>query len=330
MFVNGVSLKKFIVMYVLRSCVPKMVKFQVVLVGLCVGILLFSIINFQGPSRNLMIASQQNKVVVIAVTSKDTSWRIPELMQFWGNDFQKSHFAGGIFFDYIDWGEEKFPTIPRPTRLLELVGVVDSDRKKVIDCAIKEVAAAEFFLKHTSAGWLLRIVDDTFINIPAFEEMISELPNPAGHRYLFGDCVDGDTPFIHGGSGYLMSRGMAAALVSYGDTWIQNLVQSPPISTEEYFNDFLSHIQYPLINASSPRFMGLFLDPFLRELTQYKCRDRSDWKHCPKQPMAIAQTVAFHDPNHRMTMSKWKDLISTASPTTMWMRDGRADFLCPQ
>lgn len=329
MLVNGVlSSKSFNRMLAVCCFGHQRRFFHLALSVVCFASVALTLVSLHRAPRGLKIAPNVMKVVVIAVTSEQTSSRIPELMTVWGNDFLRMPFSAGIFFDYIDWPGNTHPSIPKPERLLRLATRVPSDRKKVIECAIKEVAAAEYFLTHTNAGWLMRIVDDTFMNVPAFAELLGALPNPTGRRLLYGDCVDGDTPFVHGGSGYLMSRGMAAELVKHGDDWITNIIHRPSISTEEYFNEFLAKVGYTPSNASSPLFMGLFFDPSRREVTLYKCREHANWKHCGKSPTSIQRTALFHDAHHKMTQAKWKELVTSSSSNVMWLRDGMSDFLC--
>ena len=269
-----------------------------------------------------------HNVTVVVITSKSSAERIPVLMDTWGNEFLLEPYSGGLFFDYIDWDEAEYPTVSKPVRLLDLLGEIPNDRRKIFELAVKEIAAAEYFLYYTSSAWLLRIVDDAFVRLTSFRRLVDEQLAYESEAVLFGDCIDGNVPFLHEDSGYLMSRAMAAKIVEYGDAWIMRIAKGSDIARERYFNELLKIIKFDVVEAASPIFMGLFIGDNYREYQIKKCPAVIRTKHCPARLNKVRETAVFHDVNDVMKMDEWEDFLESLPNDAMWGQEKNKDFLC--
>lgn len=270
-----------------------------------------------------------HKLFIILISSNSTIWRVPQLMETWGNAFIQTRFSAGLFFEFLENRNKtyiSYKSIPYIQKYKNMMrSLKNQSNIKDIDLAIKEINALDYYVSNTKAEWLFRGVDDTFVNMNEFPRFFTSLPDPTGKPLLYGDCIDYGTPFLHGGSGILMSREMAKILLNHSVEWLKN-VEHPE---ETYFSKLIESAGFNVTDFGSPYFMGLF-NKNNRELDEIpKCSKSFKNKHkCPNFVSSIKKTVFFHDKYHKMTMENWTKLVEEGPDNLNWYHGKTQELFC--
>lgn len=132
----------------------------------------------------------------------------------------------------------------------KITGDVDRERKRV--------TLANYFLEQTNADFYFSIMDDSFIYSPKINEFSAEL----GSKYdtekdliLLGHCIfdiRSRKPYLHGGSGYIMTRKMAKQFVYLSEKWINESTTYDDIE----INRYLSYLNKSAKDGSCPYMNG--------------------------------------------------------------------------
>ncbi|OHT09001.1 hypothetical protein TRFO_22240 [Tritrichomonas foetus] len=278
--------------------------------------------------------TSNSRMAIILMTSNSSYERIPDLMNTWGGAFMQTRFSGGLFFTYIESDNKTYKqywSIPRSQRLTNLANSieVDSSNYKNLDLAIKEIHALEYFLQNSTSEWLFRGVDDTFVNMNEFPTFFTSLPDPTNKSFIFGDCIDIDTPFLHGGSGVLMSRQMAKQLFEASEEWLKEIIKNEK-PEEIYFSSLLKKVGFEVSDGASSAFMGIFTpkNNLEKPNTCSSSQIENQPKYCPNRLSNLKKTVFFHDKNHQMTMSDWENYIDNLPDNLYWVQQNGEESIC--
>ena len=287
--------------------------------------------------ENSKMSKNDPKLSLVIITSNSSLYRIPLLMKTWGDALLQTRFSNGkVHFAYIE-GEHtqkyKYPTLKRSQRFSEIFNALKGDMKtelalKNLDLCIKEISILDYFVNEDDAEWLLRAVDDSFLNMNEFPSFYTSLPDPTKNDYIFGSCVDSDiSPFLHGGCGLMISRGAAEKLLKNGEEWIKGASDVPE---EIYYTKLIESAGLNVLESASPSFFGTFIqkDDIETEKTEVCPEFKNVTKLCPRYLQPIKKTVFFHDKYHKMTMEDWESLVDDSSDKLHWYGSDAKYHLC--
>lgn len=268
-----------------------------------------------------------HKLLIILISSNYSIKRVPQLMETWGNLFTQTRFSAGLFFEFIENSNTIYKSYKNIPFFEKYKKMMKDNNKTVkdLDLALKEINALEYFITNSTAEWLFRGVDDTFINMNEFPRFFTSLPDPTDKPIMYGDCIESETPFLHGGSGILLSREMAKLLLNKSDEWLKN-VESPE---ENYFSKLIESAGFDVTDFASPYFMGLFNknDRKLNEIPKCKSARKTNVK-CPNFVSNIKKTVFFHDKYHQMSMENWTQLVDEGPVDLNWFHGKSQELFC--
>lgn len=269
-----------------------------------------------------------HKLFIILITSNETIGRVPQLMEAWGSAFTQTRFSAGLFFEFLENRNKtyiSYKNIPFIQKYKDMMNSFkDQENIKDINLAIKEINALEYYVKNTKAEWLFRGVDDTFVNMNEFPRFFTSLPDPTGKPLMYGDCIESSKPFLHGGSGILLSREMAKLLLNHSAEWLKN-IETPE---EEYFSKLIESAGFNVTDFGSPYFMGIF-NKNNRELNEIPiCKIKESDRKCPNFVSNVKKTVFFHDKYHKMTMENWTKLVDEGPSNLNWIHGKSQELFC--
>ena len=175
--------------------------------------------QFQFPTT-VGLGQNSNKIFIAILTGAPRVPLLQEQYKLWMKDFIATKYycksLGPADFDnkflsemYIDTPHYK--------------GDISRDMLKS-----KIYKAMNDFLSLTNAPWFLRLCDDTFVNLKAFDQFYAELTkgvDPYEDRIIQGYCLSKykDHIYIQGGSGIIFSRAAVCHLLSSFDFFVHNM-----------------------------------------------------------------------------------------------------------
>lgn len=271
-----------------------------------------------------------HRLFIILISSNSTIGRVPHLMETWGSAFIQTRFSAGLFFEFLEnrnktyYPYKNIPYIQKYKDMME--SLKDKPNAKDINLAIKEINALDYYVHNTKAEWLFRGVDDTFVNMNEFPRFFTSLPDPTGKALLYGDCIESPTPYLHGGSGILMSREMAKKLLNHSSEWLKE-IESPE---EVYFSKLIESAGFDVSEFGSPYFMGIFNknEKDFDNIDQCKALSKSSNRKCPDVISNVKKTIFFHDSYHKMTMDNWTSLVEEGPDNLNWLHGKKQERFC--
>ncbi|EAY21149.1 hypothetical protein TVAG_283190 [Trichomonas vaginalis G3] len=141
-------------------------------------------------------------VGILVVTPGNIS-RVIHTYQYWGLDFISSYPDSQLLIisskDLTNYTSRSF------------LFHTDPNLREDQNFAFGFIESLAYFVKNTTLRWYFRTTEDSLINVPKFQDFIDELEskyNPLTDIVILGQLcrIDEDFAFIHGGSGWIMSR----------------------------------------------------------------------------------------------------------------------------
>ena len=161
----------------------------------------------------------------------------------------------------------------------------ESTSKNALLFAFK--AGMEDFIENTSLRWFARVVDDEYVDIPNLAKLINEYEskfNPLKDTIIKGHLCN---YFLHGGSGWLLSRKTVQRLLK-----VWNSIKIDYSKSDDHFamNYFLKLGVIPKYMSSSS-FLGSYMETNPYDLMLNKWANITK---CPKNTTTIKMSdVAF-------------------------------------
>ena len=247
------------------------------------------------------IVSFPNPKLMIGILTELDSPRVPYLQELYANELMRHP---KIRINFINYKKQFGPNVfPITTHLNETIP--KKRRKQIIRCydmMYRFIVFARFFLER-NISWILRSTDDCFINtknIDAYIRHLDQLSNPYKTFIVEGDCYDNKYLFLHGGTGWVMSR---FAVQKYLEYYTNSQVKEECIRKpydDIVFTNFLK------VHNNETRSSGLhaYSAPFFQGSAAHMSLDVVNWseniqngtldKILPKCPQSIP-VKAHHD-----------------------------------
>lgn len=166
------------------------------------------------------------------------------------------------------------------------------------DREVKRLTLAEYFLKNTTYDFFINPTDDVIVD----PDRINELASILGSKYdtdlnliMLGNCqtiTENNFSYLQGGSGYIMTRRMAAEFVKHSKRWIN---ETAGMQDDYAITNFLNYVGKKPSDASVPYMVG----HGFRELVTRGFSARRI-KKCPKN---------FYEPHCRQGVHKMEDIF---------------------
>lgn len=125
----------------------------------------------------------------------------------------------------------------------------------------------DFFLRNNKTRWILRTTEDSFINyreLQSFQEELEKKYDPLKDIVMIGQLCEYSLfpprAFIHGGSGWIMSRKAAQLYLEHKDQQLEYLANSNHYGDDVVTQMFIDKYQLPYEDIHSQRFLGTKLD----------------------------------------------------------------------
>ena len=284
---------------------------------------------------------------VIANTNY-SSRRVQSLLKTWAPSFLSSPFSSELVICTRNPDDERFSSkitnlqlapdviefwnsIPIP----DIGNVYSNWRDRNFIVILRTVTLINHFSSSSNSGWLTRLVDDSYVNIPYLSEMLSHLTK--NYDYLsdiviWGNCIEVGLPFLQGGSGFLLSYKAATVFKSYSLEWIRQM------NTFEdfHFSNFLYKIQYPIWNASSPYFLGHLFSTAYNTILKYTTKypiNQCDFYHyhlnkCRLFYAPLSHVVFFHDVDHKLSHLRMNLLLNNYSNNIYFSQPFSSALVC--
>ena len=150
---------------------------------------------------------------------------------------------------------------------------------------VKRYLSAKYFIQNTSYKWLWSLSDDVHIKIENIIPFIQELNskyNTIRDHVLLGHCVTSRKnkfEYLQGGTGYVLSRKTAQALIDRGIDYINNVI----VAEDYAFVDFRKSLGLTANQTASPYIYGHVYGDF-RKATPFNFINGSyhpKIPHCP-------------------------------------------------
>lgn len=214
------------------------------------------------------------RTIYIAIMTDSSRIKSIELnYDAWIKEFLKKSFCSKIRF----FGHQKIETNNRYIQdnyidSMKYKGDISRDL-----LSSKLLVSLQDFLNNSSADWFLRLCDDTFVNLRAFDKFYFDLNHnidPLSERLIQGNCIykASDNIYLQGGSGMIFSRFSALEFYSNfsffkilslnihnDDTaigaWLRHRKYSSKIITNRYFIGHLFKGFHTFINLTKSSIM---------------------------------------------------------------------------
>lgn len=163
----------------------------------------------------------------------------------------------------------------------------------------KMYKAMNDFLSSTNSPWFLRLCDDTFVNLKAFDQFYAELTkgvDPYKDRIIQGYCLSKykDHIYIQGGSGIIFSRAAVCHFLSSFDFFVHNM--SHIKNDDTTLGIWLNKENYTSFDNTNRFFLGHRFWGF-RDFTDLYNKSLQKHIHpCPNSP--TSSTPYRKMPNH--------------------------------
>jgi hypothetical protein len=213
-------------------------------------------------------------------------------------------------------------------------------RPVMMDMLAASFFAADYFVSESSARWLFRGNDDTFINfreLPTYINDLERAHDPVTEVVIRGNCVAAPWVryrFVHGGSGFLFSRAAVESLLPMAEQLMGYPDLDDVVLTRASYS--LGHTPRTI---TSDRFIGMTLTQADKNVTlarQYdriaKCRP-TDWglarRGCRTFRTPVRKVVFFHP--HERVNNRWPELAAglfAAPPSVVWWMEDWQPRLC--
>lgn len=295
---------------------------MIILIFLCNMYRLFSYPSF--PNFQISSSLPTTKLMIGVITNTNYSTvRSESILKSWGPDFLSSPYSGELVFCARDPKPkedlQKIVSIPIHQNITEFWDSIptpfignwaESWISRNFIVILRTTAIINYFTLESKSNWLVRLVDDCYVNMIKLHLLINYLDttyNSNSDIAVLGNCVEVEVPFLQGGSGFLMSRRAAYLFTAYSYEWLRTM------STLEdwHFTNFLSKIGWSMWNASSPFFLGhLFKVTQDQVTTNYFYPGQSYLQNCTFTAYTfpfcrpfyapMQNVVFFHDPDHKL------------------------------
>lgn len=305
-------------------------------------ITLFSYLHYvlsiiQIPILDISQSCHKDLTLFVAICSTNrTIKRVFNLMDVWGDDFTKSKYYGGIivmgtYLTNVPIIKQHLLFVP-PGTLCDEPKINDNLYGKVSYILAQYfVYACQYFVEHSSASFLVRTMDDTFIHLDNLKYLFEyfEKRNIDGDTPLFiGNCMD-ESNYLQGGSGYLVSRATAKRIAEVGVEWIKTMKE---VEDRDIWRLAKMTGIHSIYDGASPFFIGHLSRNFAKTpFNSYKkcvSNDSITMNHCRFEYMSLKKIVFWHDDYHVLKHKTFKKFIDKIPETLSYYPNGDYPVFC--
>lgn len=286
---------------------------------------------------------EHNGIAVYVITCNSTKSRMKGVMETWGPKL-RNHPAVS-YFSFITGSYENVFDIPYPIiktssdyDRFKRPANVSAELYSSWDLAPKDAFIMRHCAEQTNSSWCLRILDDTYVNMPAFENFVvwlSEQGNPRENPMAFGNCLNWwDHWLLQGGSGWIFSRKAGEMFIESEDEWITSM----KTFEDHHVVQFFDKIGWTSRQASCPYFSGHFLEQDQFDSWKWSptpnlympCPTRiQSESHCANNRLIPFRSVAFlHSCQAKLTQYQWERWLSEVPEDTMFYNHLVSFTLC--
>ena len=262
----------------------------------------------------------RNKIFFLILTSPVTyEKRHRRIFESWGKKFLKSPYFGGIGFSTVPECNDSNIIHPSQKDLLYRDSLPWAFHEKTsVDLQFKTMIGINYFIQNSNVGWLARIVDDTWVNVDKIANMLNVLNNeydPFKDIAIKGSCIDYH-PFIHGGSGYVISR--KACEIYNADRYEFN--RQLALAEDLHFNLFIERVGLTMNEVTSEFHAGFsfgkqYTDAILNQaynvIPDCKRFILPAYTFCKSFTSKFNQIVFVHDHFGFLNLSQFEPLYNT-------------------
>ncbi|OHT09023.1 hypothetical protein TRFO_22171 [Tritrichomonas foetus] len=232
---------------------------------------------------------------VIEVTCN--SPRTPALMKSWGNRFLEIFPSSSL---KVVTFNKKTPYLLNNNKLFADYYLNISSKEKINYRIVFDLnyLSAQDFYDNTNIGWYIRTTYDCFIHLNNFQKMMRNLSlyyNPYKDVVMKGSYED---TFIHGGSGWILSRAAVQLYLRKRDK-LERKYRQEPYGDDVNILHFvhLAHLMYNEVN--DPRFVGWpVTDESYEEVIKngfFSIQKTCDQNYSRKPPVTLNEVIFWHN-----------------------------------
>lgn len=254
----------------------------------------------------------------------------------WIKEFLKKSFCSKIRF----FGHEKIETKNRYIQDNYIDSMkYDGDVSRDL-LSSKLLASLQDFLNNSRADWFLRLCDDTFVNLRAFDRFYFDLnhdTDPLSERLIQGNCIykTSDNIYLQGGSGMVFSR--FSALEFYSNFSFFKILSRNIHNDDTAIGAWLSHKKYSSKIITSRYFIGHLFRGFntfinLTKSGIMRCHFEASpprSRFCRSFLTNLNEIVFWHDRVNFMKFLPYAErFVSTLPNDLFFYQVGHRPFVC--
>ena len=272
---------------------------------------------------------KEDQIFFFALTSKETyQKRVKTAKEIWVNKAEQlPHFSGLFYSSVPGYNGNEFKNIEIDLKYLIYYDSLPFHyhEKVSVDLILRTMSAIEFYIKNSDAGWVVRLCDDTWVNvnqIPTMLKALNQQYDPFVDPVIKGFCVDYH-PFIHGGSSYIFSE--RAAYLYYAERF--EIMRTLNLPEDVHFSLFIQKIGLAMEDVTSQYHAGYsFNKKWTNAILEKdysvlppceKIRQRCP-KYCKRFLAHFNEIVFVHDHRHNIPLDKLEELYSNPNNYIYW------------